>query len=149
MESLFEQGLPVIMQSHGGSMRPAIPQNARVRLIPTAPDDIHRGNVVVFEQDDGYTVMHRVVRRFKRNGEDLIQTWGDNVRLPDPAVPIDAVKAKVTAFETADNRWNPLPSPTFTYLKLFFHRYCWYWCGRLFIRAVQRESSRPADRLKS
>ncbi len=132
MESIFADNLPIIVRCNGGSMRPTIPRNCMVRIEKILPDTVRLGDIVVYEQDDTHTIMHRVVRKTKSNGTCFIQTWGDNMYTPDNSVPLTAIKARVTGYQREeDGKWQALNFSFFTYIKFFFLRYYWYWSKRL------------------
>lgn len=131
LDSLFAEQYPVVVKSRGGSMRPLIPCNAAVKLQSLAPGDTVRlGEVVLFETKDGLTVIHRVVRRLSRGGVAYIQTWGDNVTMPDAPVPRVALRARVTAIQTG-YEWQEMTGFRKTYCTFLIKRYLPYWLGRL------------------
>lgn len=129
IKDLFADNHPVIVKSKGGSMVPAIPRDSVVRIEAVKPELVKLGDVVVYEQDKFYTIIHRVVRKTKKKGKYFVQTWGDNVDSPDALVALEAVHGKVTAYKTRDGQWRSLKFPQLMFLKLFVMRYIWYWSG--------------------
>ncbi|WP_167495916.1 signal peptidase I [Desulfosediminicola ganghwensis] len=108
IEDIFSLRTAIIVKSNGGSMQPTIPRDAVVKLEPIDIQQIRVGDIVVYEADSTRTVMHRVFRKFRRKGTGFVQTWGDNVAVPDAPVPTRSVKARVEAYN-ADGEWVQLP----------------------------------------
>jgi hypothetical protein len=80
------------MLVRGSSMRPCLRPGSFAAVAEVAPAEIRVGNVIVFRDDDGQAVMHRVIST--RNG---IVTQGDNLAYPDGLVPAERVVGKVVA----------------------------------------------------
>lgn len=87
----------------GESMAPTLRPGDRLLLggMGRAP---RPGDIVLVAVDRTRPVIHRVVRAEARQGGRLVQTRGDNCATADPAVPADAVVARVLASER-DGRW--------------------------------------------
>ena len=96
----------------GGSMEPAIPRGAtlRIQLGRAAPYRV--GEVVAFVQDSGICV-HRVARlgRSKRT-RDFVVTQGDACYYPDPPIGTRQVLGPVTEFRSHRD-WMPVDNAVF------------------------------------
>jgi hypothetical protein len=82
--------MPVLVR--GSSMRPSLRPGSLAAVEEVAPADIRVGNVIVFRDDGGQPVMHRVIST--RGG---IVTQGDNLDRPDGAVPAQHIIGRVVA----------------------------------------------------
>jgi hypothetical protein len=80
------------MLVRGNSMRPCLRPGSLAAVEEVAPADIRVGNVIVFRDDGGQPVMHRVIST--RSG---IVTQGDNLDRPDGAVPAQDIIGRVVA----------------------------------------------------
>ena len=80
------------MMVRGSSMRPSLGPGSLAAVERVSAADVRVGNVIVFRDDDGQPVMHRVIST--RNG---IVTQGDNLICPDGVVPPERVVGKVVA----------------------------------------------------
>ena len=80
------------MLVRGSSMRPCLRPGSLTAVEEVAPADIRVGNVIVFRDDGGEPVMHRVIST--RGG---IVTQGDNLARPDGAVEAQRILGKVVA----------------------------------------------------
>ena len=82
-------GAPMWIRVRGGSMAPAIPSGALVRVRPLPARPLRRGDVVLADLGGGRCVMHRVVAA--RDGE--VRLHGDTTLEPDPPLPLRSVLA--------------------------------------------------------
>lgn len=82
----------VWIRAKGGSMLPAIPRGAAVRLAPVSADEVVPGAVVLATLPSGQPVLHRVLRA--DGGRVFLK--GDNVARPDAATTLDRVIAHAT-----------------------------------------------------
>ena len=82
--------MPVLVR--GSSMRPSLRPGSLAAVEEVAPADIRVGNVIVFRDDGGQPVMHRVI-----STRSEIVTQGDNLPLSDGVVPAERIVGKVVA----------------------------------------------------
>ena len=80
------------MLVRGSSMRPCLRPGSLTAVEKVEPEDIRVGNVIVFQDNNGQPVMHRVIST--RSG---IVTQGDNLASPDGVVPAQRIVGKVVA----------------------------------------------------
>lgn len=128
-ESFFKEDLAITAKATGGSMKPAILDGTLVQIIPIEPNQIKRGDIILFRINGVATVIHRVSRLFVRNGERYLQTWGDSLTYPDPSVHISQVLGQVKSCQVKE-KWITLGNPTRAYMKYFFTRYALYYFRR-------------------
>ena len=76
----------------GSSMRPCLQPGSLTAVEEVEPGDIRVGNVIVFRDDGGQPVMHRVI-----STRSEIVTQGDNLPLSDGVVPAERIVGKVVA----------------------------------------------------
>lgn len=80
----------------GASMLPLLRDGDRVEIRPAAPEDLRRGDLLVFQQGE-HLVVHRLVARW---GEAWVAR-GDNLPDRDPPIPPEAVLGKVRRVDGA------------------------------------------------
>jgi hypothetical protein len=102
--------IPMLVR--GSSMRPCLRPGTLAAVKEVEPADIRVGNVIVFRDDSGQPVMHRVISI--RSG---IVTQGDNLARPDGVVLAECIIGKVVA------RWSKhrLRGISRTEERLWFH----------------------------
>jgi hypothetical protein len=98
-------GASLWIRIRGGSMMPAIPIDAEVRVVPLAARPIRVGDVVLARATGGQPVLHRVRSLSGRH----VQTKGDNLMAPDDPLPVSDVIAVADAVRT-DGRVTPIPA---------------------------------------
>ncbi|WFO76330.1 signal peptidase I [Desulfurococcaceae archaeon MEX13E-LK6-19] len=94
----------------GKSMFPLLREGDIVFIKKVSPEDIHVGDVIVYEYRGKY-IIHRVIKVIHQNGKTYYVTKGDNNFVIDPyyepGVPYDKVKGKVV--EIGDNTVLKIP----------------------------------------
>ena len=80
------------MLVRGSSMRPCLRPGSLTAVEKVEPEDIRVGNVIVFQDNNGQPVMHRVI-----STRSEIVTQGDNLPLSDGVVPAERIVGKVVA----------------------------------------------------
>lgn len=79
----------------GRSMEPLLQTGDLVFVIKVDPQEIHVGDVVVYQKPTGEYVIHRVINVLKSGDNILIVTKGDNNPVPDGKIPAEWVAGKV------------------------------------------------------
>lgn len=87
--------IPVRIQLNGHSMRPLIRRMRDFVTIMPVTRPLKRGDVVLFADDAGRYVVHRVWKL----GRDGVITLGDNCRAPDAPLRYDQIWGLVTKLE--------------------------------------------------
>ncbi|MDO4467546.1 MAG: hypothetical protein Q4C49_11185 [Bacillota bacterium] len=93
---LYKNGISVPMTTvlYGTSMEPLIRfKKDKVTIIPVS--DIQKGDIVLFEREDGAYVVHRVYSI----QDNMVQTWGDNCKNKDKPMDISKVLGQVVCVE--------------------------------------------------
>jgi hypothetical protein len=102
------------MRAHGRSMRPAIPSEALVRLVPPGRGTLPRGAVVLARLPDGSFALHRVLG--ERDGR--VRMRGDAVVMDDPPVSRAAVLAVADLVDAGDGPRPLAPREPLTVFRL-------------------------------
>lgn len=98
IEQLLARGARVRMAVGGRSMAPRLTCHDVVTIVPQAGGRARFGDLVLFRNEHGALVLHRVLRRWRGR----LQTRGDaNVRL-DPAIACERVLGRVSRIEKGD-----------------------------------------------
>ncbi|MCK5100094.1 MAG: signal peptidase I [Desulfobacteraceae bacterium] len=132
-KDLLNNGNCIIRNAYGNSMSPAIYAGALINICPVREKQIKLGDIVFIKTDSDLTLIHRVSRKFKHNGKQFIQTWGDNNPTPDRSVPASYVLGRIFSIKP-DNEWQDLKRGTLNYLSYFFKLYGRYYLKRLMIK---------------
>jgi len=98
-------GASLWIRIRGGSMMPAIPIDAEVRVVTLAARSMRVGDVVLARAVGGQPVLHRV----RSLSGDHVQTKGDNLMTADDPLPVSEVIAIADAVRI-DARVTPIPS---------------------------------------
>lgn len=130
VRGFLAEGQSVKNPAFGQSMLPSIPDGAVLEIKPIAANSIMVGDVVFFVSAQGAPLVHRIARRFRREGQYYVQAWGDNNPAPDISVPERLVLGRIVAYEIGGNRFKLSPSWV-VFLRLLFCRYGWYYLRRI------------------
>jgi signal peptidase I len=88
----------------GNSMRPVLRDNDLVIVRETAPEHLRKGNILVYREEDGQYVVHRLV---KSSGGDLLYLRGDGYNLSAEMASRDSIVGKAVGF-VRDGRYGSL-----------------------------------------
>lgn len=97
---LLADGLEIRLKVTGASMRPFMKggETVRVRRVPS--QNLHIGDLVLYEDSSGSLVLHRIIgRRPVTPGTLHFETKGDGLRAPDDPVEDRQIMGKVIAVE--------------------------------------------------
>jgi signal peptidase I len=95
-----DHSLPVV----GGSMLPLLQEGDWVRVIPAQAAQV--GQIVVFQQSGGLLI-HRVIHvKVDQNGNKVLFTKGDRVRLPDLPLKPSEMLGRVVAIRRGQKELN-------------------------------------------
>ncbi len=83
----------------GSCMAPLICHKDRVIAKYTAADDVHLGDIVVYQVSSDRLFLHRVIYKRVNGGHVTLLTKADNLLLAEPPITADRILAKVTAVE--------------------------------------------------
>ena len=100
IRAALASGKSVEMTVTGNSMKPLLRDRvSSVRL--TRPDDLKKGDIVLFLRGDGHYVLHRIL--CSHGG--LYDIVGDNQTVPDRNIPEENVIARVFAYSRDGVHW--------------------------------------------
>lgn len=100
IEAAIYDGKPVEMTVTGRSMMPLLKD--RISSVRFArPDDLKKGDIVLFRRSDGHFVLHRI----KSCHGDVYDIVGDNQYMADVNVSERDIIAKVKEFNRTGKRW--------------------------------------------
>lgn len=109
-------GIVTLAVVEGKSMEPTLQTGDLVLVIEVPPEDIHVGDIIVYEKPDGTFIIHRVIKVKRVDDQFYYVTQGDNNPIPDgPGVPYKDVIGKVVSVNDA-----PIKVPVIGYLSLMF-----------------------------
>lgn len=118
MDSIQENKDLFLYTTAGGSMFPFIRWREYVIVKKVAGETLQPGDVVVFREDSGHAVCHRIVAIDVRSGKRWFRTKGDQRREDDAPVPEQAILGKVIAvrkkyglLEPASPEWASYADP--------------------------------------
>ena len=98
-------GASLWIRIRGGSMNPAIPTGAEVRVTAVAAHQLRIGDVVLARATDGQPVLHRV----RSIDAGRVQLKGDNLSGPDDPLAVDEIIAIADAVRV-DGTVTPIPA---------------------------------------
>ena len=96
---LLADGYTLCFPAQGTSMKPLIQSGDLVRVNPIDPRVIHLSDVVLFLNNQGFLVLHRVIGFKYSNGFKYFLTKGDQAAQPDGYFEMQQLKGKLTAIE--------------------------------------------------
>ncbi|MCY9593174.1 peptidase S24 [Paenibacillus chitinolyticus] len=102
----------VEIPSRGTSMRPLIREGSVCAFVPVAAADLRRGDIVLFEGEEGGLIAHRLIRRGEEGPQAPLLCKGDANIGFDPLVPAAKVLARLETI-SRDGRVSSRLSPGF------------------------------------
>ena len=92
-------------RARGYSMCPLIHPGDILQVQPVTPQELRKGDIVLFLGPQGSYVTHRLIRKVKANGRLVVLiTQGDNTEAQDIPIQAQEVVGKVVAIER-EGRW--------------------------------------------
>ena len=91
MQSLLHQGITVRIQVSGNSMQPFLKGGEIVEIAPLDAEYPKIGDIVLFRDQHGNPLLHRLIRRRYHNGVLHLQTKGDACTGFDRFIPAEQV----------------------------------------------------------
>ncbi|MEW6607293.1 MAG: signal peptidase I [bacterium] len=115
---------------NGLSMEPFINTKGKIAIEKTKPQEIKKGDIVVFHPDKNARQMrvHRVIKIYKKNGKHLFLIKGDACFLEDGFIPPKRIIGKVTSIIKGNKRleFNTVWMRLFNYLLSIYSFITWY-----------------------
>ena len=114
LRALLAAGHPARFRASGDSMYPSIRSGDFLNIVPCAPSELRRGDIVLAAMKRGLTA-HRIVRIIERDGSLEIITRGDNsLRSDRPIGAADILGRVVHTGQGTNVRQSGLESATIT-----------------------------------
>ncbi|RKY41651.1 MAG: signal peptidase I, partial [Candidatus Omnitrophota bacterium] len=76
-KDILEKGFSLRFQVRGASMYPFIKSGDTVEIEPKSISKINYADIILYYNCDGKIVIHRVVKKIKKNNETILTTEGD------------------------------------------------------------------------
>lgn len=96
---ILSQGHTLRFRAVGVSMRPVIRDGDLLEVQPAAPDSYCKGDVLLYEQQRGSLLVHRVIAIHRENDQTALLMQGDALRLPDGLTVPAQVLGRVTQID--------------------------------------------------
>ena len=102
--TLLEEGKTVRIKAHGYSMYPAVKPGSLILIEPLVQKGRPEpGEIVAVKRENGI-IVHRVTKRFVKNGVTWYVTRGDSNARPDNPVKIEQIAGRIIKSEaTGEN----------------------------------------------
>ncbi len=97
IRQVLDQDITVWFNIQGCSMRPILVAGDVVETRSIQPQDLHLGDVVVYDPGRGSLLVHRVIKIQNGTRDRRLLLQGDAVVVPDEWIRPDQVIARVTA----------------------------------------------------
>ena len=99
-ENILEKGISLRVKVTGRSMSPYLRGGETLTIRKVKPESLRRGDLVFFKDQSGHPVLHRIVRKQRKEGESyFFQTKGDGTYAFDDPVPEGAIIGRVCKIE--------------------------------------------------
>ncbi|HWR57851.1 MAG TPA: hypothetical protein VN328_03090 [Thermodesulfovibrionales bacterium] len=96
---VLNRGLGLRIRATGTSMMPFLSGDETLVMRKVDDTSLRKGDLIFFRGRDGIPVLHRVVRRFRKDGVDMVQTRGDALILLDDPIPVNVILCRVSEIE--------------------------------------------------
>ncbi len=116
---LLNRGTSIRFQAKGFSMRPFIREEDFITVSPIENSSISIGDVVFFVSADDQIIVHRVIRKYKKDGRVTLVVKGDASFGSPENVDIQNILGKVVAIER-NGRERRLDTKLYRIIGLFF-----------------------------
>lgn len=98
-EDILNRGLRLRTRVTGASMTPFLRGGEILTLRKVGSSSLRKGDLIFFKDRRGFPVLHRIVRKGRRNDMPIFQTKGDALLCMDNPVFGDDVLGKVSGIE--------------------------------------------------
>lgn len=95
-ETILKEGNCIRFRVEGWSMSPSIRDGNIIKVSPVM-DDITPGDIIFYRSEGNTVVVHRVVKKIKKDGKEIIITKGDSASYLDSPISSEQVLGKVVA----------------------------------------------------
>jgi signal peptidase I len=98
-EAVLKTGADMRVRVTGRSMAPFLRGGEVITIKKVHPSDLRKGDIILFKNQYGLPVVHRIVRKIKSNSEMILQTKGDSITIPDESIHHADVLGKAIKIE--------------------------------------------------
>ena len=98
-EEILTKGTDIRVRVTGSSMTPFLKGGEIVTISKTDRSDLRMGDLILFKNDQGLPVLHRILRQWNRNNKCYYQAKGDGLIAPDKPIPEGCILGKVYLVE--------------------------------------------------
>lgn len=116
---MLEKGKSIRFQAKGWSMRPFIRDGDFIVVSPVKGSSIRKGEVVFYSTAENEIIVHRIIRKYKKNDRITVLIKGDASFGPPEKVDIQNVLGKAIAIER-NGREKRLDGKLYRIIDLFF-----------------------------
>lgn len=106
LEELLEVGSELRIRVTGQSMAPSLEGGEFVHIRREPVKRLSRGDLLLFRDDRGFLVLHRLVGKAKKGGKALLKTRGDALGRADEPVEPSQVLGRVCAISDEEGGKN-------------------------------------------
>lgn len=94
-------GTAIRFTANGSSMLPLIKDGDLLLIVPVSSDQIKFGDVLLFVNDFGSLLAHRVIRMQKQGNDRIFEMRSDQAQSADGWVTTDRILGRLEAFDHA------------------------------------------------
>jgi signal peptidase I len=116
---MLEKGKSIRFQAKGWSMRPFIRDGDFIVVSPVKSSSIRKGDIVFYSNAENEIIVHRIIRKYKKNDRITVLIKGDASFGPPEKVDIQKVLGKAKAIER-NGREKRLDRKLYQLISLFF-----------------------------
>lgn len=116
---ILEKGRSIRFQANGWSMRPFIRDGDFIVVSPVKSSSIRKGDVVFYSDAENKIIVHRIIRKYKKNDRITVLIKADASFGSSEKVEIQNVLGKVVAIER-NGREKRLDRKLYQIMGLFF-----------------------------
>jgi hypothetical protein len=98
-KEILGKGNCLRFQACGGSMHPFIKNGQIIQVRPTKISEINSGDIIFYRNLDDRMIVHRVIKKYRKNGKIVLLTKGDSTSEFDEYVYPENILGKVVAIE--------------------------------------------------
>jgi len=101
---ILKKGHSVRFQAKGWSMRPFIQDGDIITISPTEDSSIKVGNVIFYRGDENNIIVHRIIKKSRKDGNTVLFVKGDASLSPPEKVDLKNVLGTVIEVERNEQK---------------------------------------------
>ncbi len=108
-DEILKTGKSLRVKVTGQSMAPSIDTGDIVIIKALPPAGLKTGDLIFYRHESGHLVLHRLIRKIRRNEKLLFSTCGDRLPSPDTLVPAENILGRVVSVKkTGKGFWREM-----------------------------------------